>query len=56
LWDDITYRKWASAFCEGSYAVSHWNEGDTVHFLDSTGNGIYSSIDEKIENKSGTIV
>jgi hypothetical protein len=50
LWDDVTYRKWASAFCEGSYAMSNWNKGDGVHFLDSTGNGIYSIIDEKIEN------
>ena len=41
----------ASTFCEGSYAVSNWNEGDGVHFLDSTGNGIYSIIDEKIENQ-----
>ena len=45
LWDDVTYRKWASTFCEGSYAVSNWNEGDGVHFLDSTGNGIYSIIE-----------
>ena len=51
LWDDVTYRKWAAAFCEGSYAVSHWNEGDRVHFLDASGNGMYSLIDEKIENK-----
>lgn len=50
LWDDATYRKWATAFCDGSYAVSNWNEGDGVHFLDASGNGMYSIIDEKIEN------
>ena len=51
LWEDATYRKWTTAFCEGSYAVSNWNEGDTVHFLAPNGEGMYSKIHEKIENK-----
>ena len=51
LWDDVTYRKWTTAFCEGSYAVSNWNEGDSVHFLDPNGDGMYSVIDKKVENK-----
>lgn len=24
LWDDETYRKWTTVFCEGTYAVSDW--------------------------------
>ncbi|CAM4399832.1 SRPBCC family protein [Flavobacterium terrigena] len=51
LWDDVTYRKWTTAFCEGSYAVSNWNEGDSVHFLDPNGNGMYSVIEKKIDNE-----
>ena len=51
LWDDATYRKWTTAFCEGSYAVSNWNEGDSVHFLDPNGNGMYSVIERKIDNE-----
>lgn len=51
LWDDATYRKWTTAFCEGSYAVSNWNEGDSIHFLSPSGDGMYSKIDRKIDNK-----
>jgi len=51
LWNDVTYRKWTTAFCEGSYAVSNWNEGDSVHFLDPNGNGMYSVIEKKIDNE-----
>lgn len=51
LWDDATYRKWTTAFCEGSYAVSNWNEGDTVHFLSPSGDGMYSKIHKKIDDK-----
>ena len=51
LWDDATYRQWTTAFCEGSYAVSNWNEGDSIHFLDPNGNGMYSIIDKKVDNQ-----
>lgn len=51
LWEDVTYRKWTTAFCEGSYAVSNWNEGDSVHFLDPNGNGMYSVIEKKIDKE-----
>lgn len=51
LWNDATYRKWTTAFCEGSYAVSNWNEGDGIHFLDPNGNGMYSIIEKKIDEK-----
>jgi hypothetical protein len=45
LWDDATYRKWTSAFNEGSYAVSDWKQGSPIHFLDPQGQGMFSVIE-----------
>lgn len=45
LWDDSTYRRWTSAFCEGSYAVSDWKEGSKVLFLSPAGEGLVSTIE-----------
>lgn len=49
LWDDATYRKWTSAFHEGSYAISDWKEGSSIHFLDPEGSGMYSVIERLVE-------
>ncbi len=51
MWNDFHYRNWTSAFCEGSYAVSDWKEGSTVHFLMPGGNGMYSKISKMVENE-----
>jgi hypothetical protein len=51
LWDDETYRKWTSSFCESSYAVSDWNEGDKIHFMSPNGAGMNSVIEKKIPNE-----
>lgn len=51
LWNDDTYRKWSSAFMEGSYAVSNWDEGDRVLFLAPDGGGMFSTIERKIPNE-----
>lgn len=51
LWNDETYKKWTGAFCEGSYAVSNWNEGDTIHFMSPNGEGMNSIIETKIPNE-----
>jgi uncharacterized protein YndB with AHSA1/START domain len=51
LWNDETYRKWTNVFCEGTYAVSNWNEGDKIYFLSPNGEGMNSIIDKKIENE-----
>jgi uncharacterized protein YndB with AHSA1/START domain len=51
LWYDTTYRKWTSAFHEGSYAVSDWKEGSKVHFLSPGGKGMFSIITECRENE-----
>lgn len=51
LWDDETYRIWTGAFCEGSYAVSDWNEGDKIHFMSPNGEGMNSIIEKKVPNE-----
>ena len=48
LWDDANFRDWSSVFAEGSYAVSDWNEGSPVQFIDpSTRSGMSSIIEKK---------
>lgn len=51
LWDDATYRKWTSAFSEGSYAVSDWKEGSRILFLSPSGEGMFSTIAKKVPNE-----
>jgi hypothetical protein len=51
LWNDESYKAWTSAFCEGSYAVSDWNEGDKIHFMSPNGEGMNSIIETKIANE-----
>ena len=51
LWDENSYREWASVFFEGSYAVTDdWKEGSKVHFLAPDQSGIYSIIEKHIPN------
>ncbi len=45
LLDDETYRKWASAFAEGSYAETGRKEGSKALFLGSNGEGMVSRIE-----------
>lgn len=52
LWDEQSYRDWASVFFEGSYAVTdNWEQGSTVMFLAPDKSGIYSLIETHIANK-----
>ena len=52
LWNESSYRDWASVFFEGSYAVTdNWEEGSKVHFLAPDQSGIYSIIEKHIPNK-----
>jgi uncharacterized protein YndB with AHSA1/START domain len=52
LWDDETYRDWTSVFAEGSYAVSDWNEGSKIQFLDpKSGSGMSAVIEKKRPNE-----
>ena len=51
LWQDETYGMWTSVFSEGSKAVTDWNEGSKVLFMDSKGSGMFSMIEKKIPNE-----
>jgi len=51
LWNDMTYRKWAAVFREGSYAITDWKTGSKVHFLIPEGDGMYSVISESRPNE-----
>ncbi|MCX2681567.1 SRPBCC domain-containing protein [Galbibacter sp. EGI 63066] len=51
LWNDKSYREWSSAFCEGSHAVTDWEEGSKVLFLDNNGSGMYSKIAQCTTNE-----
>jgi len=51
LWADDTYRKWTSAFAEGSYAETDWKKGSKVLFLDGEGRGMVSRIAENRPNE-----
>ena len=52
LWDDTSYRKWTSAFTEGSYAVTdNWKEGTKVLFLDPKGSGMVSRVADNRSNE-----
>jgi len=47
LWEDASYRKWTSAFMEGSHAITdNWREGTKVLFLDPKGSGMVSMVAE----------
>lgn len=53
LWNDDSYRDWASVFYKGSYALTdHWKEGSQVLFLAPDQSGIYSLIEKHIPNHS----
>lgn len=51
LWEDANYRKWTSAFTEGSYAISDWKEGSAIQFLGPDGHGMFSRISKRVENE-----
>jgi uncharacterized protein YndB with AHSA1/START domain len=51
LWDDENYRKWTAAFAIGSHAVTDWQEGNKVIFLDGKGDGMFCTIAKKIPNE-----
>ncbi len=51
LWADDTYRKWTSAFAEGSYAETDWKKGSKVLFLDGEGRGMVSRIADNRPNE-----
>ncbi|MFD0792674.1 SRPBCC domain-containing protein [Mucilaginibacter litoreus] len=51
LWSDANYPKWTNAFCEGSHAVTNWQEGSKVHFLDGNNSGMFAVIERNEREK-----
>jgi uncharacterized protein YndB with AHSA1/START domain len=49
--EDETYRKWTSAFQEGSHAVTDWKPGSKALFLAPDGSGMVSRIAEHRPNE-----
>jgi hypothetical protein len=51
LWEDSSYRAWASVFYKGSYVIcDNWKEGGKVLFLAPDQSGIYSIIEKYMPN------
>lgn len=48
LWGDDTYPQWTLPFCEGSHAVTNWQKGSKVLFLDGKGSGMVSRVAEHV--------
>jgi uncharacterized protein YndB with AHSA1/START domain len=48
---DETYRKWTTAFQEGSYAVTDWKPGSKALFLAPDGSGMVSRVAEHRPNE-----
>lgn len=51
LWSQTTYKDWTSTFCEGSYYRGEMKKGSRIHFLSPEGLGMYSEIENFIENE-----
>jgi len=51
LWSDKTYPQWTSPFCEGSHAITDWQEGSKVLFLDHNKDGGIAMIADKRPNE-----
>ena len=51
LWSKGNYESWTAVFSEGSTAVTDWNEGSKILFLDGKGDGMVSKIAVKKPNE-----
>jgi hypothetical protein len=56
LWEDASYRKWTRVFTEGSHAVTDWQEGSKVLFLDGKGEGMVSKVQTNRPNEFMSVV
>jgi uncharacterized protein YndB with AHSA1/START domain len=48
LWGETTYPKWTAPFCEGSKAITDWQEGSKVLFTDREDRGMIAVIARSI--------
>ena len=46
LFSNDTYPDWTAFFCEGSHAVTDWQKGSKVWFLDKNQSGMMAEIEE----------
>jgi len=46
MFDAESYRQWTKAFCDGSYFVGSWQQGETIRFLSPSGDGMVAIIAE----------
>lgn len=51
LWDDKTFRDWASNIDEGIYLAGEMKEGNEMQFISGSGYGVTSLIDKLIPNE-----
>ena len=51
LWDKKSYTDWAASFSEGSYYTGKLNQGERIHFLVPSGEGMYSDVATLKENQ-----
>ncbi|WP_293301535.1 SRPBCC domain-containing protein [Pedobacter sp. UBA4863] len=55
IWDillgETTYPKWTAVFAEGSSAITDWQVGSKVFFVNAEGNGMASKIADHIPNE-----
>lgn len=48
LWSDAGYRSWTAVFSEGSHTITDWKKGSKILFLNGTGAGMVSRIDDLV--------
>ena len=51
LWEDRTFRDWASIIDEGMYMTGDLKEGNEVQFISPSGNGVTSKVLKLIVNE-----
>lgn len=51
LWADASYQEWTSIFSEGSRAVTDWQTGSQVLFVNADNDGMLSMIAQNIPNE-----
>lgn len=51
LWGEDTFPKWTAPFSPGSRAVSNWEEGGKILFLNGENEGMVSRVEKKKDNE-----
>ena len=51
LWGKDTYPKWTAVFSEGSTAITDWQEGSKVLFVNAKGEGMMSRVAKRKEHE-----